>query len=170
MIDGTSAGPPYLQRANDAHGLYKPNGSKRTSTAYLDGAGRLQSMRKVRGKGGTGANWGILTRDGGWEELAQREILWDYGQEYWRLHGAGERQNGPHQPPKDANAQRKKNAGGPTPISAAARAASGTDNAPPLNDRRTNGRGKRTTRQRSGTGSASSEESDDGCAGGADTG
>ena len=92
LVDGATAGAPYLPKANDARGLRKANGAQRGNTAYLMPGGEMRSLRKRRGGQGTAPNWGTLTAGGGWEELAGREILWAYGKYYWgaeNMKGAG---------------------------------------------------------------------------------
>ena len=83
LVDGTTASAPYLPKANDARGLRKASGAQRGNTAYLMPGGEMRSLRKRRGGKGTAPNWGSLTTGGGWEELAEREILWAYGKHYW---------------------------------------------------------------------------------------
>ena len=87
LLDGTAAGPPYVQRANDARNLTVDKGggrvSKRSNSAIMGTDGKLRSLRRGTRKG-TAARWGPIEENGGWEELVRREILWAYGDSYWR--------------------------------------------------------------------------------------
>jgi len=80
LIDGTAAGAPYLQRANDAYGLVGPTGAPRKNSARMGPDGTLRSLRRGgRQKGSGGERWQEVEEGGGWENLARREILWGYG-------------------------------------------------------------------------------------------
>ena len=84
LVDGTSAGPPFLQRANDARGLSTPTARQARNTAIMEQDGRMQSLLRAPGERGTSARaWTQMTVNGDWNELMGREILWAYGPKYW---------------------------------------------------------------------------------------
>ena len=86
LLDATDAGAPYVELANDARNLRGPTGAKRRHSAQVDGHGCLRSLRRGR-RHGQGERWGKVKANGGWEELAAREILWPYGDAYWKATG-----------------------------------------------------------------------------------
>ena len=60
----------------------------------MEGDGSLCSLNRGDRSGEEGARWRELTKEGGWEELASREILWAYGNSYWKatsMGGTGEK-------------------------------------------------------------------------------
>ena len=87
VIDGSRAGAPYLQRANDAHGLVDERGKQRKNSAWVNPRnGVMKSMRNAGEKKETrqGAKWQAGGGSGGWREAAQREITWAYGMSFWK--------------------------------------------------------------------------------------
>ena len=90
LIDGETAGAPYLPRANDTYRLVGPNGRPRANTARMEEWGSLVSMRRSRAEvGQTATAWPAITENGGWEEMAGREITWSYGKKYWETMAKG---------------------------------------------------------------------------------
>ena len=71
LLDGESAGPPYLQMAND------PRGTRLQPNVELTEAGW---MRVLRGR------VPAFSVDRSLEENINSELRWDYGDDYWDLH------------------------------------------------------------------------------------
>ena len=112
LVDAAGAGPPFLQRANDARNLRDGRGAVAKNSAIMSTDGELRSMKKARGEPGKGTAWGPVTVNGGWEELEKREISWGYGNAFWRDRMAGGRR--PQQRTAcqvDANATNERYAG-----------------------------------------------------------
>lgn len=84
VIDGSTGKAPFLQYANDSRDMEGEEGEVMGNSAWVARNGIMMSMRKKRGEGGTGKLWGATTKEGGWREQEQREILWAYGNEYWK--------------------------------------------------------------------------------------
>ena len=81
-VDGEGAGPPYLQCANDARGVYRTSGVQCQNTAAVE-PGTL--IMTVRADIGGEERWG---RADGWAGVRDQELLWSYGQQYWREWGS----------------------------------------------------------------------------------
>ena len=71
LLDGESAGPPYLQMAND------PRGTRLQPNVEVTEAGW---MRVTRGR------VPAFSVDKNLEENINSELRWDYGDDYWDLH------------------------------------------------------------------------------------
>ena len=80
-VDGTDAGAPYLQMANDGRGLKDEQGRKVKNSARVDHRGVMRSMRHAGRE--QGDKWRAMEGEGGWEAALQRELLWAYGNKYW---------------------------------------------------------------------------------------
>ena len=79
-IDGSKMGPPFLQNANDARGVKSGTGGAFGNTARCVNG----DMEAMKGMGGA-ASWTVAM---GWAQVARSEILWSYGNEYWKEWGS----------------------------------------------------------------------------------
>jgi hypothetical protein len=86
IVDGDKAGPPFLQRANDARNLRSWTGGKLNNTARMDEQGRLCAMKKINGptQGNTTRAEANKFRHHTWDQLMHQEILWAYREDLER--------------------------------------------------------------------------------------